>query len=132
MSTAVTPPTPENVADMIAWAHSDYHDGNEWYPGVSRDGNVLSITITPYDEGGSECPKVEFQAVVVEGDQPPIVLPRPADPGDLPADSGLYLDHRPGFVQIGDRDEEYTPDQARLYAAHIAALADLAEQEAGA
>lgn len=78
---AITPPTPENVADMLTGGDNDYHDGNDWTPSITADGSVVRISITPYTEDGAELDKVPFCAVVVEGDQAPIVLPRPAELG---------------------------------------------------
>src|SRR5690606_36616641 len=41
-----TPPTPENVAEMLTAGDNDYHDGNNWKPGLHAEGNVLHIRIT--------------------------------------------------------------------------------------
>lgn len=77
---AATPPTPENVAEMLTSGDNDYHDGNYWHPSLYAQGNVVSIGITPYadDDEGTKLPEVHFRAVVVEGETAPIVLERPA------------------------------------------------------
>lgn len=85
MSTAATPPTPENVAEMLTSGDNDYHDGNDWKPGLSAHGSVVSIRVTPYAEAREDLdwvperlPDVHFRAVVVEGEDAPIVLDRAA------------------------------------------------------
>lgn len=65
MSAAITPPTPENVAELLTEGDNDLHDGNGWKPGLSATGNVVRISITPYDEDGNALDDVHFRAVVV-------------------------------------------------------------------
>ncbi|WP_068924955.1 hypothetical protein [Planobispora rosea] len=60
MNTATTPPTPENVAEMLTSGDNDYHDGNDWHLGISSADNVVHITITPYTEDGDELPEAHF------------------------------------------------------------------------
>jgi hypothetical protein len=74
---AATPVTPENVAEMLTSGDNDYHDGNCWHPSLYAQGNVIHIGITAYadDDEGTKLPEVQFRAVVVEGEQTPIVLP---------------------------------------------------------
>ena len=77
MSTAITPPTPENVAEMLTSGDNDYHDGNDWWPSLSRDGNVVKIGIEPVGQDyETKLPEVHFQAVVVEGEETPLVFDR--------------------------------------------------------
>lgn len=91
-STAATPPTPENVAEMLTSGDNDYHDGNYWHPSIGADGNVVHIGITAYSEDGDKLPKVHFRAVVVEGTATPIVLPSGAKPAVVRGDGDyLYL-----------------------------------------
>ena len=61
---ASTPPTPENVAEMLTSGDNDY-----------ADGNVVHIGITAYSEDGEKLPEVHFRAVVVEGE----TVPDPAE-----------------------------------------------------
>jgi hypothetical protein len=65
---AATPPTPENVAEMLTAGDNDYHDGNYWHPSIYAEGNVVHIGITAYadDDEGTKLPEVHFRAVVVE------------------------------------------------------------------
>lgn len=72
MSTAITPPTPENVAEMLTSGDNDYHDGNDWWPSLSRDGNVVKIGIEPVGQDyETKLPEVHFRAVVVPGETVP-------------------------------------------------------------
>lgn len=137
-------PTAELVAEMLTESDNDYHDGHQWQPSISADGNVVSITITPYTVDGDECPEREFRAVVVEGDQPPIVLSRP----DVDAYLGDVMAVIPGPInELEIRDgrvvnddgctscqeplvASWTPDEARVFAAYLVALAERAERNA--
>lgn len=74
---AITPPTPENVADMLTSGDNDYHDGNGWTPSLRATGNIIEIGIEPCTETGFALDEVYFRAVVVEGDQTPIVATGP-------------------------------------------------------
>lgn len=80
-STPATEPTAERVADMFTESDNDYHDGWYWKPGISADGNVVSVRITPYSEDGDECDEKHFEAYVfaVEPATPvadgPVTLP---------------------------------------------------------
>jgi hypothetical protein len=76
VSVAATPPTPENVAEMLTSSDGVHHDGNVWDRSIGSSGNVVGITITPYSEDGDELDEVHFVAVVVEGDETPIVIDR--------------------------------------------------------
>lgn len=91
---AATPPTPENVAEMLTSGDNDYHDGNYWHPSLYAQGNVVSIGITPYadDDEGTKLPEVQFRAVVVEGETAPIVLPRPDITDGYEFEGGHYDD----------------------------------------
>lgn len=135
---AATPPTPENVAKMLTMGDNDYHDGNYWHPSIGSIGNVIHIGITPYadDDEGTKLPEVHFRAVVVEGEQTPIVLERPSleqDWTNPPNDVRSWVS--PDYfvcVQTWRTDVAYlTPEQARREAARLAALADEAQKLAG-
>ncbi|MER6830892.1 hypothetical protein ABT352_33200 [Streptosporangium sp. NPDC000563] len=78
MSTPLTPPTPENVAEFFAFNDGEYDDGgNLWFPSIKATDNVIEIAITPGDEDGTETNEVvHFRAVVAEGEQTPIVFDR--------------------------------------------------------
>ncbi len=76
MTTATTPPTPDTVARLMP-AMAGYHDGFDWSVSMCVNGNVAEIDVTPGDGGGRDLPEVSFRAVVVEGDQTPIIVPRP-------------------------------------------------------
>jgi len=73
---AATPPTPETVAEMLTSGDGTYDDGNRWQLGLSAQGNVVHIRITPYsdvdeddlDDEPVRLPDVHFRAVVVADD----------------------------------------------------------------
>ncbi|WP_101790977.1 hypothetical protein [Nonomuraea indica] len=125
---ATTPPTPENVAEMLTSGDNDYHDGNYWHPSIGADGNVVHIGITAYSEDGGKLPEQHFRAVVVEGEQTPIVLERPEelglcwdeDGGDLIAPTADGIRMWPPSMAWFDM----TVQEARELAAHLAAMAD--------
>lgn len=99
---AATPPTPENVAEMLTSGDNDYHDGNYWKPSLSASGNVVKIGIEPFaaDEDGTRLPKVHFRAVVVQ-----VPAYAVADkPVKLPADLARDL----AYGDPGDSAEGYT------------------------
>lgn len=135
---AATPPTTENVAEMLTSGDNDYHDGNYWHPSISAQGNVVSIGITAYDDDGNKLPEVHFTAVVVEGETVPLVLERP----DLSDGSSVY------GRAFGETDYTEPPQgwhtfatnhviyggtghisfaEARRFAAALVAVADAAE-----
>ncbi|MEV4181672.1 hypothetical protein AB0J28_09515 [Streptosporangium canum] len=133
---ALTPPTPENVAEFFAYVANDCADdgGNLWFPSIKADGDVIDIEITPGDENGTALDEVvHFRAVVVEGDEAPIVLPQPTELGLSWHDGGDMLAlTRTGICLFpGGADEwEMPPAQAREMAAHLAAMADAYEAAA--
>ncbi|MEV7013460.1 hypothetical protein [Streptosporangium sp. NPDC051022] len=122
---ALTPPTPENVAQLFASEETIYDGGpGSWYPLIEANGNVIEITVTPGDE------PVHFRAVVVEGEEAPIVLPQPTELGLSWHDGGDMLAlTRTGICLFpGGADEwEIPPAQAREMAAQLAAMADAYE-----
>ncbi|TMR11059.1 hypothetical protein ETD86_37075 [Nonomuraea turkmeniaca] len=128
---AATPPNPENVAGFLAYCANDAMDdgGNLWYPLVkAADGGVVEIAIKPGDEDGTAMDEVvHFRAVVVEGETVPVVLDRPADAGlELPGGNRLGLDGTMVAARLA-LNGSLLPDEAREIAAHLGALADLAE-----
>ncbi|SET51696.1 hypothetical protein [Nonomuraea wenchangensis] len=133
---AATPPTPENVAEMLTMGDNDYHDGNYWHPSIGAAGNVVHIGITPYadDDEGTKLPEVHFRAVVVEGEQTPIVLERPAtlEVEWGPADEVRSWVSPDLFVVVNTMKATnvgfLTPVEARRLAARLAALADEAQK----
>jgi hypothetical protein len=74
---AITPPTPENVAEFLSEGGNVLYDGRAWFPAFKAVGNVVEIEIAPINEDGNGLNEVHFRAVVVEGDQTPIVVVRP-------------------------------------------------------
>lgn len=125
---AATPPTPQNVAEMLTSSDGDYHDGNYWHPSITSVGNVISIGIEPYaDDDGTRLPEVRFTAVVVEGETVPIVLERPVK-AELELPGGNRLSMVGSMVAAHlSLDGYLLPEDAREIAAHLAALADDAE-----
>ena len=136
---AATPPTPENVAEMLTAGDNDYHDGNYWHPSIGSIGNVIHIGITPYadDDEGTKLPEQHFRAVVVKGEQTPIVLERPAtlEKEWDPADEVRSWVSPDLFVVVNTMKSTnvgfLTPVEARRLAARLAALADEAQKLAG-
>lgn len=127
---AATPPTPENVAEMLTRGDNDYHDGNYWHPSIGADGNVVHIGITAYADDGEKLPEVHFRAVVVEGETVPIVLEQPAELGLSWHDGGdLLALTRDGITLFPNGADEWSmgPENARELAAHLAAMADAYE-----
>ena len=128
--------TPEDAASVLT-AHDEPHEDLDAWPSVSPAGNTASITLKPMieDRVGShpdDKAAEHFTAVVVEGDQPPIILPRPETPGEHGLwDIDIYVDCRTVMLHAGP-PHALDPRDARLIAAHLAALADLAEREATA
>lgn len=123
---AATPPTPENVADMLTSGDNDYHDGNYWKPSIGADGNVVHIGITAYSEDGDRLPEVHFRAVVVEGDETPIVLEWPNELGMQWDDGKDLLALTPDGILFNLRgiDEwDLDADGALELAAQLAAMA---------
>ncbi|WP_326643017.1 hypothetical protein OG884_06135 [Streptosporangium sp. NBC_01755] len=133
MSTAQVPPTPENVAEFFAHNDGEYDDGgNLWFPSIKATDNVIEIAITPGDEDGTETEEVvHFRAVVVEGDETPIVLEWPAELGLSWHDGGdLLILRDTGIIRMYPRgvDEwDLSPAEAREMAAQLAAMADASE-----
>lgn len=133
--------TPETVAAMLAETDDDLHDGNGWWPSLLARGNVVEIGITPVsdDYEAEEEDEIQLRAVVVTGDQAPIVLDRPVIPGlmdagkpltDLSVEDG-HVVSRDNCWACGEMGVlRWTPADARELAAHLAAFADQAEGEA--
>lgn len=117
---AITPPTPERVADLLAGGDNDYHDGNDWWPAISTTGNVVDIAITPVGEDyETKLPKVHFRAVVA-----PVSEDGMSDgPFDVIGTPG-------GRVLLGFSDISsllnLSPEQAYTAAAQLIAAASLA------
>ncbi|MDH2424830.1 hypothetical protein [Sphaerisporangium sp. TRM90804] len=133
---AITPPTPENVAASLANNGGKYDHANPWFMLVEVAGHVVQIRVRSFGEKDSEQTTTEFRAVVVEGDRAPIVLERPATLAQDWLEGG-----RPSFrswispdgtirAEIDD-NTEMTPADARREAARMAALADQAEAQTG-
>ncbi|WP_326828721.1 hypothetical protein OIE13_22705 [Streptosporangium sp. NBC_01810] len=78
MSSPLTPPTPQGVADFLTSADNSFREGLNGWPSLTAKGNVVEIKVTPTDEDGDEDEDnaVHFRAVVVEGEQTPIVFDR--------------------------------------------------------
>ena len=77
---AITPPTPENVAESLAEGDNDYHDGNDWWPSIVADGNVVHIGVTPLaDDYETKLPEVRFEAHVFKVEQSPPVAAEPVE-----------------------------------------------------
>jgi len=88
---AATTPNPENVAAFLAYCANDAmdDDGNLWYPIVKAEGGVVELAIKPGDEDGVAMDDiVHFRAVVIEGEQTPIVLPAGAAADYINGDDG--------------------------------------------
>lgn len=135
---AATPPTPENVAEMLTGADNDYHDGNYWHPSIGADGNVVHIGITAYSEDGDKLPEVHFRAVVAPSETVPIVLERPeiTDPRSVTGprfgeEVGESLENgwsvfATNHVLFGGTGH-ISPAEARRFAAALVAIADALE-----
>ncbi|GAA0970017.1 hypothetical protein GCM10009555_018190 [Acrocarpospora macrocephala] len=76
---AITPPTPDNIAAMLTDSDNDYHDGNDWHLGISAAGNVVSIEVTPHDVAHEELPVERFEAHVFAVEPAPPVASAPVE-----------------------------------------------------
>jgi len=105
MGTAQVPPTPENVAETFTAGDNDFLDGDGWKLSLTAKENVVSIGVTPYDEDGNPVDEVHFRAVVVEGEETPVLLAGPAyvngDDG-YPALCCTACDDHIAYVTAGD------------------------------
>lgn len=80
MNAAITPPTPDNVAEMLARGDNDYHDGNDWWPSVSSAGSVVGIEITPIGtDYETKLSPVLFEAHVFAVEPAPPVASAPVE-----------------------------------------------------
>jgi hypothetical protein len=105
---AATPPTPKNVAEMLTETDNDFHDGNNWKPGLYAEGNVVHIRITPYSEPDED--DLDDEAVKLDDVHfCAVVAPVPAHavagkPVKLPADLACEL----AYGNPGDDMEGWT------------------------
>lgn len=129
MNIAITVPTPEKIAESLTSGDNEYHDGHDWWESLTAKGNVVHIGITPTTEDGEKLPKQHFRAVVVEGDETPIVLKYPAELGLTWHDGSDLLTLRDsGIIRLYTQcvaEIDLRPDEAREMAAHLAAMADV-------
>jgi hypothetical protein len=100
--TAVTPPTVDNVAEMLTGGDGDFHDGNDWHPSLSAADGVVHIGITPLAEDGTQLAEVHFEAHVFAAEPP---APVAADPVTLTGD--LARDLANGTA-VGDELDSWT------------------------
>lgn len=119
--------TPADVAaDLFAAKDTHYDDsGKAWYSLVEAVDNVLNITITPTEGDGAHEP-VHFRAVVVEGDETPLVLEWPEELGMQWDDGADLLSLTPDGIVFNLRgiDEwDLDADGALELAAQLAAMA---------
>lgn len=130
-------PTPDGVAEALADGIDSFHHGYDWELDYSRDGNVVTIDVTPQDTDTGmrlDGKAKHFRAVVVEGEQTPVVI----DPEVLAAARALYR----AYAHEGSESAEQaahtryqvaaalyalTPEQATFLAGHTAEAAQ-AEQ----
>ncbi|OPG13692.1 hypothetical protein [Microbispora sp. GKU 823] len=66
-------PTPEALAALLAELNGSYDDGGDWDIRAHADGHIVAFALDHGDGVG------EFRAVVVEGDEVPVVAERPYD-----------------------------------------------------
>lgn len=121
---------------MLTDGDNDYHEGMEGWPSLSAVKNVVRIKWTPVnDEGDEDEVNVShFRAVVVEGEQPPIVLDSPEELGLSWEDGRDLLTLTSDGITLWPRGlDEWgmSPAQAREMAAHLAAMADACEAAGG-
>lgn len=119
--------TPKYVADVLADADNELDDETGCWLSISTEDAVLHIKATSVSDRDNP---VHFRAVVVEGDETPIVLERPAELGLSWHDGGdLLALTRDGITLFPNGADEWSmsPDNARELAAHLAAMADARE-----
>lgn len=143
MSTAITP---EKVAESLTGYSGEFFEEVHGWLSFTAEGNILSIEATPAKETawGSDEDKdaaVHFRAVVVKGDQAPIVASRPdlanenalqgprigEQPWDYPDGWSVHAANHVTFGGCG----EISFAEARRFGAALIALADRAEAQAG-
>ncbi|WP_157253127.1 hypothetical protein [Nonomuraea typhae] len=128
-------PAEVTAEDVAGWVTEFTGDMDEHLGGVvtvRRRGNTLAIDVTPVDDslGYDKANAKHFRAVVVEGEQAPIVLESPAELGMEWHDGGdmLALTREGITIFPGGADEWVIPSkQAREMAAQLAAMADARE-----
>lgn len=99
---AITPPTPENVADMLTAGDNDYDDGADWWPSLTADRNVVYVGITPVGQDyETKLPKVLFEAHVFAVEPP---TPVAGEPVELSAELAREL----ADSDVGDAVEGWT------------------------
>lgn len=128
--------TAEKVADFLTEGDNDFHEDLDAWPSLRVNGNVVEIKMTPADYAGEEDEDnaSHFRAVVVEGDEAPIVLPQPAELGIVWEDGEDLLALTPEGIVFNPRgmDEwDLDPAEARALAAQLAAMADAYEAAQG-
>ncbi|MGW4663237.1 hypothetical protein [Streptosporangium sandarakinum] len=129
--------TAEKVADFPTEGDNDFHEDLDAWPSLRVTGNVVEIKMTPADYAGEEDEDniTHFRAVVVEGEDTPIVLERPDELGITWEDNGsdlLALTNDGIRLHLRGMDEwELDPAAARELAAHLAAMADAYEAAQG-
>lgn len=99
---ALTPPTPELIAESLTEGDHDYHDGNDWWPSITADGNVVRIGITPVGTHyETKLPEVHFEAHVFKVEPSPPVA---SEPVELTVEDARDL----AFVDVGDGFDGWT------------------------
>jgi len=120
-------PTPEGLASLLVERlHDTYDDGGDWDIRAHADGHMVAVALDHGDGVG------EFRVIVVEGDEVPVVAPRP-DVDDLEDTSGpdvLGRDVTGWYAEtVGDHVEfggsgHISLGEARRFGAALIALAD--------
>jgi hypothetical protein len=133
--------TPEKVAVLLAEDDDNgfYSDKVGGWVTFEAKGASVQVKVAHHDEAGEEVPDQtqHFRAVVVEGEQAPIVLERPAtlEKEWGPADEVRSWVSPDLFVVVNTMKTTnvgfLTPVEARRLAARLAALADEAQKLAG-
>jgi hypothetical protein len=117
--------TPEKVASAVCEGMGGWRESLQGALSLSADGNVLSAKIARWDEKDTETVR-HFRAVVVEGDETPLVLEWPAELGMQWDDGKDLLALKPDGIVFNLRgiDEwDLDPDGALELAAQLAAMA---------
>jgi len=114
---AITPPTPENIADFLTSADNSFHEGLNGWPSLSADNAVLAVKVTPTDE--DEGNAVDFRAVVAPVSE------------DGMSNGPLNIIGPPGDRVLLDLSDfssllDLSPEQADAAAAQLIAAASLA------
>lgn len=128
-------PTPEGLASLLVERlHGTYDDGGDWDIRAHADSHIVAVALDHGDGVG------EFRAVIVEGDEVPVVAERPYDldnPENLNGPDAEHRDMHGWYAEAAGRHVEFGGSgvisfaETRRFGAALIALADAHEPPKG-